>query len=118
MNLTYKDIRLVRIANGITQKDFAEYMGIPLGTWSNVELGNIQLYRDVRAKAIQALKGLGCDFSVIDEEVEFPKWSHAVKREKVVEEVEEVEEVIVEGVSKDEPIVINEDGGGQSRTLY
>lgn len=146
--LTHKDIRTIRIANGISQIDFANLIEIPVGTWSNVELGNQPLYKEMKAKAIQALKDLECDFDVLDRV--YPKRTH-VKRIKKQEEEKPVEMFkptdsvedarkrfeekldankvnmidafvqagnVVAGVGKDEPIVINEDGGGQSRTLY
>lgn len=60
-----KEIIAVRKANGIKQYDFSQYIDVPIGTWSNVEIGNQPLYKDVRAKAIKALKDLGCDFSIL-----------------------------------------------------
>lgn len=102
-----RQIRKVRIANGISQKDFAEFIDMPQSSWSNMENGYNIPHAELLAKAESTLKELGCDFSVLDTEIEFPKHYKAIPQKS-----------IIEGVGKEEPIVINEKGGGQSRVLY
>src|SRR5690606_169790 len=57
-----KQIRDLRVANGIKQKELAELLGIPLGTWSNVELGNAPLKPEVRERVIQLFNELGIHY--------------------------------------------------------
>lgn len=98
MNLSIKDIRLVRIANGIMQKEFAELIGIPIGTWSNVERGFAKLHAEVGAKAVSALKELGCDFSVLDGDNPLFRERAYCKKPRNKEQTEEVIDVKEESV--------------------
>lgn len=74
-----EQIRLVRIANGIMQKDFAELIGVPIGTWANVETGRQPLYDEARANAVRVIKELDCDLSILDTGISFGKATKAFR---------------------------------------
>lgn len=137
-----EQVRAIRIANGIKQYDFAELIGIPIGTWSNVERERQPFYGERKANAIRVLKELGCDFSVLNE-MEYQKRTglpvHTVEpideetlKEALVfkewtpnvfaDEMRHIEiasdKLVVKGVGKDEPVVVNKKGGGQSKVEY
>jgi len=67
--LNIAQIRGLRLKAGITQKDFAELMEVPIGTWSNVEIGNHPLYAEFASKAENIFKELGV---LTDEMEEIP----------------------------------------------
>lgn len=84
--LSAQEIRAVRIANGISQTDFAEYLGIPKSTYTKWEYHK-NMYSDVRAKATNALIELGADLTLRREETtKFQRAiGHVSKRKKRIE---------------------------------
>lgn len=104
-NLSAKQIRMIRIANGVSQKDFAELIGVPQGTWSNVELGNQPLYAEIQAKAVLQLSELGCDFSILKQNVDFPKYTRILANGKITNVTNDKEE----SVNTEEPVVTLQD---------
>lgn len=130
--LTIAQIRGLRLTAGITQKDFAEVMEVPQGTWSNVEIGNHPLYAEHASKAENIFKELGILKEGMTVPIADPKktrWARAdyfnkpVKVEKVELPTEPLTYVgeakaVVEGVGKDAPTITNEKGGAQSAVQY
>lgn len=57
--LTIHQIRGLRIGNKIAQKDFAELMGMPASSWSNVEHGNNKFQPWMQEKATRLMQELG-----------------------------------------------------------
>ena len=53
-----EEVVAVRIENGIKQIEFAELIGIPIGTWSNVEKGRQPFYSYRQAQALRVLHEL------------------------------------------------------------
>lgn len=87
-----EDIIAIRMDNGIKQYEFAQLLGIPIGTWSNIETNRQPFYKDVKIKAIRILREMGCDFSVLNN----PKRKEYLLENKrkilTLKEVKEVEE--------------------------
>lgn len=104
--MNIKEVRAVRIANGIKQFEFAELMGIPIGTWSNIELGNQPFYSHIRAKASAILHELNCDFSIMDDE---EGMNAIIKSRQVKRKAPKVEEQAMETIGEIELPVIEEE---------
>lgn len=57
--LTADLIREIRIENDIKQKDLAELIGVPAGTWGNMEVGRTPLKKHIRLRAQELFTELG-----------------------------------------------------------
>ncbi len=139
MTLTIEEIVAVRKANRMRQIDLAELLDMPVGTWSNVELGNQPLYANLGAKIEKLFHELNCDMSVLENEEAMHNLPDKIfiqqrgrktkpqEAEKVTESNVDMDKIrgmvqdsiaVVQGVGKDEPVVTNEKGGGQSKVHY
>lgn len=101
--LSARDIRAIRLANGIGQQDFADYLGIPKSTYSKWEYHE-NMYADVRARATNALIELGADLSLREPSQKFQRPVNSRKsvtpRQKYFQKGEPVE-------TEQEPDVVN-----------
>lgn len=82
--LKYDEIRSIRKKARIMQKEFAELMGIPVGTWSNVELGNVRLKDEWAERAKNIFIDLGVNVDHILSTMETVK---QIKEEQKSEEI-------------------------------
>lgn len=60
--LSIEKIRALRIRHGILQKELAELIDVPIGTWSNIELGNAELKEHIAERVEVIFDELGIEY--------------------------------------------------------
>ena len=115
-----KTITLFRLTHKLTQLELAELIGTNKSNVSSFERGHLNIPRWFKNKMERAIEDYGIDWDLEvepDRSIRIQKGRKSQPRTIIVR-TEEPAATIVQGVGKDEPIIYNEAGGGQSDTQY